>query len=348
MGITSAIFGCSGLSVTDQERAFYQNVQPWGFILFARNIDTPEQVAQLVFDLKSCVEHEHVPVLIDQEGGRVRRLRPPHWEDYPAGALFGQHYEFSKEQGLRLAWLQSRLMAHDLHELGINVDCLPVLDVPVAGSHDVIGDRAYGNTPSVVSEIGRAASDGLLSGGVLPVIKHIPGHGRAGVDSHKDLPIVDAGLDDLEKTDFEPFRHLNSMPLAMTAHVVYTAVDPENPATTSKTVIRDIIRGHIGFDGLLMCDDLSMHALKGSFEERTEASFEAGCDVVLHCNGKLEEMKPIAASSPKLSGDALRRAVQATDLFANVENIDEVALRSEFKSLCKAQTYGKDPTEVGL
>jgi len=348
MGITSAIFGCSGLTLKDNEREFYHDVQPWGFILFSRNIDNPQQVAQLVSDLKSCVDHEDVPILIDQEGGRVRRLRPPHWEDYPAGELFGQHYILSKDQGLRLAWLQSRLMANDLQQLGINVDCLPVLDVPVAGSHDVIGDRAYGNTPDMVSEIGRAASKGLLSGGVLPVIKHIPGHGRAGVDSHKDLPIVDASLEELESSDFEPFRQLNSMPLAMTAHVVYSAIDAENPATTSKTVIQDIIRKHIGFDGLLMCDDLSMHALKGSFEERTEASFEAGCDVVLHCNGKLEEMKPIAASSPKLSGDALRRAVQATKLFANIEQINEVALRSEFKSLCGAKTYGQDPTEAGL
>ncbi len=347
MGITSTIFGCSGLSLTQEEREFYQEVQPWGFILFGRNVDTPEQVAKLVAELKSCVSHDDVPILIDQEGGRVRRLRPPLWQSYPAGEVFGQHYNEDKDRGLRFAWLQSRLMAADLIKLGINVDCLPVLDVPVRGSHDVIGDRAYGDEPVIVSDIGLSASQGLLSGGVLPVIKHIPGHGRAGVDSHKDLPVVTASIADLEKSDFEPFRRLNNMPLAMTAHVVYTAIDAENPATTSSKVINDIIRGYIGFDGLLMCDDLSMHALQGSFEERTTASFNAGCDVVLHCNGDLTEMRPIAASSPKLSGDSLRRARQATDLFANIEACDEDSLRREFGDLCDTHTYGQDPTEAG-
>jgi len=313
MGITAAIFGCSGLSLTQEEKDFYKEVQPWGFILFGRNVDTPEQVTSLVTELKSCVDHADVPILIDQEGGRVRRLRPPHWEPYPAGEVFGQHYHNNKEQGLRFAWLQSRLMACDLLKLGVNVDCLPVLDVPVRGSHDVIGDRAYGNTPDIVSDIGRAASIGLLSGGVLPVVKHIPGHGRASVDSHKDLPVVHASLEELERSDFEPFKRLNQMPLAMTA----------------------------------MCDDLSMHALKGTFEERTKASFEAGCDVVLHCNGDLAEMMPIAAACPELSGDSLRRAVQATDLFANVSSCEEETLRNEFRALCSDETYGQDPTEAG-
>ena len=190
MGISAAIFGCSGKNLTHEERAFYERVQPLGFILFGRNIETPQQVTKLVADLKSCVDHDEVPVLIDQEGGRVRRLRPPHWAEYHSGALIGEHYRQDRDRGLRIAWLQSRLMAYDLSRLGINVDCLPVLDVPVPGSHDVIGDRAYGNTPKTVSDIGRAASYGLLDGGVSPVIKHIPGHGRAGVDSHKDLPRV--------------------------------------------------------------------------------------------------------------------------------------------------------------
>ncbi len=347
MGITSVIFGCSGLSLTQEEQDFYKRVQPWGFILFGRNIDTPEQVANLVAELKSCVEHDDVPVLIDQEGGRVRRLRPPHWEAYPAGDVFGKHYAQNKEQGLRFAWLQSRLMACDLAKLGINVDCLPVLDVPVEGSHDVIGDRAYAKDCSIVSDIGLSASKGLMAGGVLPVVKHIPGHGRAGVDSHKDLPIVEASLSDLEKSDFKPFQDLKDMPLAMTAHVVYKAIDPNNPATTSQVVINDIIRDYIGFDGLLMCDDLSMHALKGSFEQRTKASFDAGCDVVLHCNGNLAEMTPIAAASPQLSGDSFRRAVQATNLFANVDTCDEESLRKEFRILCEDKTYGQDPTEAG-
>lgn len=347
MGITSAILGCMGLALTPDEKEFYNKVQPWGFILFGRNIDTPEQVSKLVSDLKECVDHKDVPILIDQEGGRVRRLRPPHWQAYPAGEVFGIHYNSDTEKGLRFAWLQSRLMACDLQKLGINVDCLPVLDVPVEGSHDVIGDRAYAKEPAIVTEIGREASLGLMAGGVLPVIKHIPGHGRAGVDSHKDLPVVTASLKELEERDFEPFKQLNTMPLAMTAHVVYTEIDPDNPATISKKVIDNIIRGHIGFDGLLMCDDLSMHALQGTFEERTSASFEAGCDVVLHCNGNMEEMSAIASASPKLSGDALRRAVQATNLFANVDECDEVKLREEFQSLCYDKLYGQDPTEAG-
>ncbi len=347
MGITSTIFGCSGLSLTQEERDFFSEVQPWGFILFGRNVDTPQQVTSLVAELKSCVSHDDVPILIDQEGGRVRRLRPPHWEAYPAGEVFGQHYAQDKERGIRFAWLQSRLMACDLLKLGVNVDCLPVLDVPIRGSHDVIGDRAYSDKPAIVTDIGRAACEGLMAGGVLPVIKHIPGHGRAGVDSHKDLPVVTASLDDLEKSDFEPFRALNEMPMAMTAHVIYTEIDKDKPATISKTVINDIIRNYIGFKGLLMCDDLSMHALKGSLERRAEASFEAGCDVVLHCNGNLTEMKPIAAASPKLSGDALKRAEQVANLFANNNACDEAALRKEFRFLCDAKIYGQDPTEAG-
>ena len=348
MGITSTLFGCSGLSLTNEEREFFNRIQPWGFILFGRNVDNPEQVTELVRDLKSCVMHDDVPVLIDQEGGRVRRLRPPHWDAYPAGQVFGTHYNQDKDKGLRFAWLQSRLMACDLLKMGINVDCLPVLDVPVPGSHDVIGDRAYSNEPAIVSDIGLSASKGLLDGGVLPVIKHIPGHGRAGVDSHKDLPVVRASLSELEASDFEPFKRLNHMPMAMTAHVVYEAIDNSNPATTSEKIIQDVIRDYIGFDGLLMCDDLSMQALKGTLAQRAAASFEAGCDVVLHCNGKLEEMIQIAEASPKLSGDALRRAVHSTNLFANINSCDEKSLREEFHELSISENDALDPTEEGF
>jgi len=258
MGITSVIFGCKGHELTSEERAFFKATQPWGFILFGRNVDTPDQVSKLVADMKSCVEHDDVPVLIDQEGGRVRRLRPPHWQEYVSGSVIAETYRKDKDKGLRLAWLQSRLMACDLIKLGINVDCLPVLDVPVAGSHDVIGDRAYGHDVDSVSEIGLAASNGLLDGGVLPVIKHIPGHGRAGVDSHKALPVVKDDLETLKQTDFEPFKRLAHMPMAMTAHVTYEAIDKENCATLSKPVISDVIRGMIGFNGLVMCDDISI------------------------------------------------------------------------------------------
>ena len=319
--------------MTADEKSFFKNTQPWGFILFARNVDSPEQVSDLVSELKACVDQETVPILIDQEGGRVRRLRPPHWPDYHCGAVFGERCEKDKREGLRFAWLQSRLMAFDLANLGINVDCLPVLDVPVPGSHDVIGDRAYGNEPQSIIDIGRSASQGLLDGGVLPVIKHIPGHGRAGVDSHKSLPIVDASHDVLSASDFKPFVALNDMPLAMTAHVVYSALDADSPATTSRTMINDIIRGEIGFAGALMSDDLSMHALSGDFSERTKSAFAAGCDLVLHCNGVMEEMLPIAENAPELTGKALQRVEVATSLIGKSDSSNENDLREEFEAL---------------
>lgn len=347
MGITSVIFGCKGLELEPEERAFFTKTQPWGFILFGRNVDTPEQVAALVADLKSCVEHDDVPILIDQEGGRVRRLRPPHWPDYVSGSVIGDHYKQDKARGLRIAWLQSRLMACDLIKLGINVDCLPVLDVPVPGSHDVIGDRAYGHDVDSVTDLGLAASNGLLDGGVLPVIKHIPGHGRAGVDSHKALPVVTDDLETLKHSDFEPFKRLNKMPMAMTAHVTYEAIDKENCATLSKPVISDIIREFMGFDGLIMCDDISMHALSGDFSERTQRAFAAGCDIVLHCHGIMDEMEAIIASAPELTGDALRRANDATKLLHISNPCDEAALREEYARLCETEIYGQDPTEEG-
>lgn len=346
MRISAAIFGCSGLTLSEPERNFFRAVQPWGFILFGRNIDTPDQVRALVEDLKSCVAHDPVPVLIDQEGGRVRRLRPPHWPDYHSGAFIGEHYRRDRESGLRLAWLQSRLMAFDLCRLGINVDCLPVLDVPVAGSHDVIGDRAYGNDPETVAAIGAAAAKGLLDGGVLPVMKHIPGHGRATVDSHKDLPRVSASRESLQQTDFAPFTALADLPMAMTAHVVYEAVDTAAPATTSGAVIDAVIRSQIGFDGLLMCDDLGMHALSGDFAARTHSAFAAGCDVVLHCNGNLEEMAAVADASPELTGKPLERAERALGLLQAGQAGDEAALRREFAELGRSTSLEPDPTEA--
>lgn len=335
MGISSVIFGCKGRSLTNDERQLYRKMQPWGFILFARNIDTPEQVSELVRELKSCVDHDDVPILIDQEGGRVQRMCPPHWPVYHCGQFLGGHYKSDNRRGLRLAWLQSRLMACDLVKAGINVDCLPVLDVPVPGSDDVIGDRAYANDAETVAKMGMAASQGLLDGGILPVIKHIPGHGRAGVDSHKDLPVVDTPLEELVTIDFEPFKHLSAMPLAMTAHVVYTAIDSESPATTSRSVIDGIIRGHIGFEGVLMSDDLSMHALSGDFSERTHSAFAAGCDVVLHCNGEMEEMETVAAVLPELSGKPLERARRAVAMFHSENPCNETELRKEFEALGK-------------
>jgi beta-N-acetylhexosaminidase len=304
------IAGCSGLVLTPEEEAFFRAAEPWGFILFKRNIETPAQVRALNEALRAAVGRE-APILIDQEGGRVQRMGPPHWPAYPPGRSYGRIAGNDPLYQREVARLGARLMAQDLREVGINVDCVPVLDVPVAGAHDVIGDRAYGGDPETVAVLGRAAAEGLIAGGVLPVIKHIPGHGRAGADSHYALPVVHASREELERQDFAPFRHLADMPLAMTAHVVYTALDADEPATTSTTVMRDVIRGHIGYDGLVMSDDLSMNALSGSLAERARAAFAAGCDMALHCNGRLEEMDAVAAESPELVGDALRRAEAA-------------------------------------
>src|SRR4051812_21906370 len=305
------IAGCAGFELTPDETAFFRDAEPWGFILFKRNVDTPGQVRALCNALRATVGRSDAPILIDQEGGRVQRMGPPHWPKYPSGNAYARLQGGDPVARRELTRLAARLMAHDLLSVGINVDCVPVLDVPVPGAHDVIGDRAYAKDPETVAVLGRAAAEGLLAGGVLPVIKHIPGHGRSVADSHLALPVVDASRADLERNDFAPFRVLADMPLAMTAHVVYTALDPDHPATTSARVIEEIIRGHIRYDGLVMSDDLSMQALSGSFRERAEASFAAGCDVVLHCNGRMEEMRPIAEASPLLGGSPLRRAEAA-------------------------------------
>jgi beta-N-acetylhexosaminidase len=310
VSIGSAIYGCTGPELSAGEKTFFRDAQPWGFILFARNIVSPDQVLHLTAALREAAGRD-VPILIDQEGGRVQRLRPPHWRSWPAGRRYGEVYERNAEKGLRAAYLGARLMAAELRSTGITVDCLPVLDVPVPGAHDVIGDRAYAGEPGAVAALGLAAAEGLMAGGVLPVVKHIPGHGRAGVDSHEKLPVVDASLDELARMDFAPFRALRTMPFAMTAHVIYTALDPDNPATTSAAVIRDTIRGRIGFEGLLMSDDLSMKALRGGLAERTRAALAAGCDLVLHCNGDMAEMEAVAAAATMLRGESLARAEAA-------------------------------------
>jgi beta-N-acetylhexosaminidase len=311
MTMLAFIVGCSGPELTADERAFFRDARPWGFILFKRNIETPDQVRVLTGALRETTGVANAPILIDQEGGRVQRMGPPHWRRYPPGRAYGRAAPRDPLMRRELAHLGARLIAHDLVSVGINVDCLPVLDVPVPGAHDIIGDRAYAEEPGAVAVLGRAAAEGLLAGGVLPVIKHMPGHGRAGADSHEALPVVQASREELEEVDFEPFRVLADMPLAMTAHVVYTAIDPEFPATTSRKVMEDVIRGSIGFAGLVMSDDLSMKALSGSLRERAGAAIAAGCDVALHCNGKLDEMQAVAEAVPPLSGQALQRAERA-------------------------------------
>ena len=305
------ICGCAGLTLSADERAFIALHQPWGFILFRRNIDTPAQVSALVQSFRGIVDRADAPVLVDQEGGRVQRMGPPHWPKYPPAARFAEWSEIVCNDQLELARLSARLMAADLAEVGINVDCLPVLDVPAPGGHAIIGDRAYAADSATVAAFGRAVAEGLMEGGVLPVMKHVPGHGRAGADSHLELPVVGADRASLEAIDFAPFKALRDLPMAMTAHVVYTALDPNGPATTSAYVVREVIRGLIGFDGLLMSDDMSMQALKGSFGERASATFAAGVDVALHCNGNLAEASGVAEVSPILSGRSLERAIGA-------------------------------------
>lgn len=308
MSRTRAIYGCSGYRLTADEEAFFRDVSPFGFILFGRNINDPDQVRALVEQLRCTANGEQVVILIDQEGGRVARLKPPHWRVHAPAARFAELYAVDREAGREAAYLNARLIAHQLFYLGINVDCMPVLDLPIAGAHDIIGDRAYGQVPEPVIDLGGQVIEGLLDGGVLPVMKHIPGHGRALADSHVSLPRVAAAHTDLSGSDFLTFHRLRQAPMAMTAHVVYTQIDARRPATTSVKVITEIIRAEIGFDGLLLSDDLSMQALEGAIASRAADALSAGCDVVLHCNGNMAEMRDVSGRAPALDGEAGRRA----------------------------------------
>ena len=293
-----------------EERDLFATARPLGFILFGRNCETPDQVRALVADLRAAVGRADAPVLIDQEGGRVARLRPPHWRALPAAARVGAIAGRDPVLAGEAARLCGRLIAADLVSLGIDVDCAPLIDVPVAGADAVIGDRAFASDPALVADLGRAFRNGLEAGGVTPVIKHIPGHGRALVDSHHRLPRVETSLADLRSRDFAPFRALADAPWAMTAHVVYTAID-DRPATLSAAVIERVIRGEIGFDGVLISDDLSMNALSGTVAERALAALDAGCDLALHCNGELDEMRTVAAAVPTMSAAARARLERA-------------------------------------
>jgi beta-N-acetylhexosaminidase len=333
MSMRAFITGVSGAELTADEREFISAERPWGFILFKRNIETPAQVTALVAELRDVVGATDAPVLIDQEGGRVQRLGPPHWAAYPPGAVFGALYDIDSALGLTAARLSARLIAADLADLGITVDCLPLADVPVAGADAVIGNRAYGTEPDKVAAIARAVTDGLEQGGVLPVLKHIPGHGRATADTHFRLPTVDAPRHELDRTDFAAFKPLSDLPMAMTAHVVFSAIDPAHPATTSATMIAQVIRHEIGFQGLLMSDDVSMNALSGNIAERTRAIFAAGCDMALHCNGNIEEMREVAGQTPELAGRALERANAALAARKGPQPFDRAAARAELEAL---------------
>ena len=335
------ITGILGTELSAEERQFVRAERPWGFILFKRNIETPDQILRLVGELRESVADSDAPVLIDQEGGRVQRFGPPYWPVYPPGALFGTLYDIDRGLGLSAARLSARLIAADLYETGVTVDCLPLADVPVAGADAVIGNRAYGTEPAKVAAIARAVTEGLQQGGILPVLKHIPGHGRATADTHFGLPVVDTPKSELERTDFAAFQPLADLPMAMTAHVVFSALDPAQPATTSATIIEQVIRGVIGFQGLLMSDDVSMNALAGSIAERTRAIVGAGCDMVLHCNGKLDEMREVAAETPELSGRALERAARALASRQPPRPFDRTAARAELDELItRAGTAG--------
>ena len=326
---SAAIYGCSGHRLTEAERAFFAQARPWGFVLFRRNIDSPDQVRALTDELRAAIGDADAPILIDQEGGRVQRMGPPHWPKYPPGNAYLKASNDPMD-ARELARLGARLMAHDLRDVGINVDLLPVLDVPVPGAHDIVGDRAYGQDPATVALLGRAAAEGLLAGGVLPCIKHMPGHGRAFADSHKDLPTVHADFDTLDGWDFAPFKAMSDMPWAMTAHIVFTAVDKKRPATQSKKAVR-MMREHLGFSGLIMTDDLSMQALSGSLGERAHQSLKAGCDVVLHCNGDLAEMQAVAEATGRLKGKAKARAEAAMARIVRVpEPLDLTAAHARF------------------
>jgi beta-N-acetylhexosaminidase len=326
------ITGLAGPALTDEERGFLREAQPWGLILFKRNVAEPTALRRLTEDARSAVGR-NVPVLIDQEGGRVQRLGPPHWPAYPPGAAYGALYERDRDAGLEAARLGARLIAADLLPLGIDVDCLPICDVLAGGPNPAIDSRSYGREPGQVSVIGTAVARGLAEGGVLPVVKHMPGHGRAAVDSHHKLPVVNADRATLNATDFAAFRPLATLPLGMTAHVVFSALDPVAPATTSVTIVSHVIRDSIGFSGLLMSDDVSMGALSGSLGDRTKAAIAAGCDMILHCNGKMDEMLAVAAAAPQLAGEAARRAAAALGLRKPPAPIDVAARRAEFFKL---------------
>jgi beta-N-acetylhexosaminidase len=333
MSTRAFITGIAGLELSAAEREFIRAERPWGFILFKRNIDNPAQVTLLVRELRKAADNPEAPVLIDQEGGRVQRFGPPNWPVYPAGAVFGALYDIDPALGLEAARLSARLIADDLVQLGVTVDCLPLADVPVEGADAVIGNRAYGTEPAKVAAIARAVTEGLEQGGILPVLKHIPGHGRATADTHFRLPQVDTTEKELERTDFAAFQPLADLPMAMTAHVVFSALDPAHPATTSATIISQVIRGVIGFQGLLMSDDVSMNALAGSIAERTRAIITAGCDMVLHCNGKMDEMRDVARETPELMAKALERANRALASRKAPQPFDRPAARTRLDAL---------------
>ena len=334
----AAIYGVSGPELSSEEINLISEVKPLGFIIFTRNIKSLEQVSNLVSHLKSFAKDDETLILIDQEGGRIARLRPPLVREYPQAEIYGKIYELNPDNAIRAAYLGAVLMAKDILSLGINVDCTPCLDLSLSQTSDVIGDRAFSRHPEVVGALGRSVAQGFLDEGALPVIKHIPGHGHGNVDSHESLPIVEASLDELVN-DFAPFRECNYLPLAMTGHLVFNAIDAENVSTQSSKLVENVIRGHIGFDGLLMTDDISMKALSPHIKltSHAENSLSSGCDVILHCNGDANEMFSLMESLPRLTGKALERADKAMKLLSSkTTKIDAATAEEEWKELISA------------
>jgi len=316
MKCKAVVFGCAGLRLAPAEKRFFARVDPLGLIVFARNVESPPQLRALTAEFRDSVGRADAPVLVDQEGGRVQRLGPPHWRAAPAAARFGELASRDRAKAAGAARLNARLMAGELAAVGVDTVCAPVLDLRFAGAHDVIGDRAFAGDPEIVALLGRAVAEGFLAGGITPIMKHIPGHGRSLVDSHLSLPVVEASRAELEASDFRPFKTLAGLPWAMTAHLLYRAIDAEQPATMSARVVDAVIRGHIGFEGMLIGDDLSMQALSGSIGERAAATLAAGCDLALHCNGKMEEMEAVAEATHAIGDATVRRLERARAMVA--------------------------------
>jgi beta-N-acetylhexosaminidase len=306
----AAIYGLAGTELTADEAAFFADSRPAGYILFKRNIESRQQLRRLTDSIRELEGHDEVPILIDQEGGRVARMRPPEWQTFPPGEAFDRLYQLAPSSAIEAARVNARALGLMLNEVGINIDCLPMLDVRQPGADDIVGDRALGSEPMQVASLGKAILDGLKSAGVLGVIKHIPGHGRALADSHLELPVVDASEDELA-VDLEPFERLRDAAMGMTSHLLYTQWDAERPASQSPIVIHDIIRQRIGFDGFLMSDDIGMEALAGDHGQRAAACVAAGCDVALHCDGKMENMLLVANAVPAISAEGEARLSRA-------------------------------------
>lgn len=334
-GTRSLITGCDGARLTDAEKEWFAEARPFGLILFTRNCISGPQISELIGEAREAAGFPDMPVFIDQEGGRVQRMRPPLAPDYAPSAVLGRLYGEDPEKGLRAAWLQTALIGSDLSKSGITVDCLPVLDIPLSHADPVIGDRAYGKTAADISVLAEKAVEGLKASGVLPVIKHIPGHGRALADSHKELPVVAASREELSESDFLPFRALNREVYAMTAHILYSDIDDRQPATQSALVIDEVIRTEIGYEGVLMSDDTGMEALEGDLYERGQKAIEAGCDLILHCNGTLEDRKLAGSAAVPLKGIARERCQRALDAQPLPVPMDAQAMREELDSLLK-------------